>query len=1084
MEELRIFLQDRGAQVYLFVVFLAVRGCLIRYYNCSDNRKGSSSSTSKSARPSFLPLLLSLAIVCITWFYIFRFIFTNVHTSESYFDDAYRDVLKDEGHYGVSTQLLTWAIIAIIWMEAEGTASDLYFLGFGFLGAMSASFVLWVPSLYRRGNRNLCGRKSISIFSALCAAAAFVCILNLHPCSKDEQEGCDEDTGFGSFQPSFHFWLHSLHYVLILPVLVLLLPFRLPCIDAALVYGVLAVTLSLRHISLILSSGNSGIAHVLAEPMTDCQLSITTDLVFCSFITIYAVYHENLLDASAGWLDSKTDSTKQWSKVLFRTSLAMLSLPLVSPAAVLAFHLCLRCAGASHMALVSWLQQWMADRIRGERPCRLEGDAASSDRRNGNGHNGNGHSGGVSHKTRQTPDQRPRWCNLGLWNDGDSGNCDPLEEYDEACERLALALGSAAGLTTTDTVLCCGCGLGAELGLYKDFFKLRHITGIDPHFDLAAERKRSCSNRHDFNIRRMRARVEDLHQSGPESLFPPTYFSKILALDNVYHYTSKLNFFRDCAHMLAPGGKVGVTDVFLVNGETPLWVRLALRILGISDCNLWTQNEYINYMSNIGFVDIKIESIGSRVFFGWKHFLPEALTKHLEYAIIIGTRPPIPAAKETKQKKVAIIGSGLSGLMAAYTIVNSSRGANVAVTIFEANDRPGLAGYSDTYEGELIDVPPRMAAEGYYKQYRELLSSLEIPTAVVRTDCTYYGEDGSDGTSVVHAYYDKSGLVNLYFAVCVGGLSNLWRMIGAMSNTDKDILGTDSMPLFGDWLSRYFDGYSSSSAPSKSHGNTSFKFNDNPFLSLFVGSLGWMLSCTYIQLMQYPADIILPYIHGLYESNCSSLLVLLFGGGQVVRVIPSIKALEQALLYGVELKCGGRVTGVDERKIVDGVSYDAVIIATEACAVPKVLKNGPKVFGKIKYHPSTIYLHTDESFMPPNKKEWRCWNVELKPASDEPQLTFWLNEFYPDSNFSTNVFQTWAPLRNPKPELIVKKCAFQRVVHTSATRGMISEIESEQGKGRIYYAGSYCVYGMGLLEQALISGRKTAENLLEDLFEK
>ena len=1082
MEEIRIFLEDRGAQIYLFVVFLAIRGCLIRYYNCSDNRKASSSSTSKSTRPSFLPILLSLVIISITWFYIFRFIFTNIHASESYFNDAYRDVLKDEGQYGISTQLLTWAIIAVLWMGVEGTLSDLYFLGFGFLGAMSASFVLWVPSLYRR-KEDTSGRKTMSIFSALCAAVAFVCILNLHPCSKDEKEECDEDKGFGSFQPSFQFWLHSLHYVLILPVLVSLLPFRLPRIDAAVVYGVLAVTLSVWHISLLFSSGKNGIAHALAEPMTDCQLSITTDLVCCSFITLYAIYQDTLLLANAGLVDSKTDSTKPWSTTLFRTSFAMLSLPLVSPAAVLAFHLCLHSGGASYMAAVSWLQQWMANRIRGERPCRLEVDTISSDTLNRNGHNGNGHSGGVSGKTRKALDQGPRWCNLGLWNDGDNGDCDPLGGYDEACERLALALGSAAGLTTTDTVLCCGCGSGAELGLYKDRFRLRHITGFDPDFDLAAERKRSCYNEHDPNIRRMRARVEDLHQSaGAGSLFPPTYFSKILALDNVYHYTSKLNFFRDCANMLPPGGKVGVTDILLVKGATPIWVRLALRILGISVGNLWTQGEYIKHMSNLGFVDIKIESIGRRVFLGWKHFLPEALSRHLEYAIIVGTRPPLPPAKETKQKRVAIVGSGLSGLMAAHTIANSSRGANVAVTIFEANDRPGLAGYSDSYEGHLIDVPPRMAAEGYYKQYRELLNSLEIPTAVVRTDCTYYGEDERDGTNAVHAYYDKSRLVNLYFAVFVGGLSKFWRMVDAMSNIDKDLRDTHSMPLFGDWLDRYFHGYSSSSAPSKSHGNTSVKFNENPFLSLFVGSLGWMLSCTYIQLMEYPVDVILPYIHGLYSSNSSSLLELLFGGGQVVRVVPSIKALEQVLLYGVDMKCGARVTGVDERKVIDGVSYDAVIIATEACAVPKVLRNGPKVFSKIKYHPSTIYLHKDESFMPPNKKDWRCWNVELKSGSDEPQLTFWLNEFYPDSKFSTNVFQTWAPLRTPKSELIVKKYDFQRVVHTSATREMVSEIESEQGKGRIYYAGSYCVYGMGLLEQALISGRKTAEDVLEELF--
>ena len=40
--------------------------------------------------------------------------------------------------------------------------------------------------------------------------------------------------------------------------------------------------------------------------------------------------------------------------------------------------------------------------------------------------------------------------------------------------------------------------------------------------------------------------------------------------------------------------------------------------------------------------------------------------------------------------------------------------------------------------------------------------------------------------------------------------------------------------------------------------------------------------------------------------------------------------------------------------------------------------------------------------------------------------------------------------------------------------------ESIQGKKNIYFAGSYCVFGMGLLEQAAASGKRAAEKLLDD----
>lgn len=100
--------------------------------------------------------------------------------------------------------------------------------------------------------------------------------------------------------------------------------------------------------------------------------------------------------------------------------------------------------------------------------------------------------------------------------------------------------------------------------------------------------------------------------------------------------------------------------------------------------------------------------------------------------------------------------------------------------------------------------------------------------------------------------------------------------------------------------------------------------------------------------------------------------------------------------------------------------------------------------------------------MPDKKKDWKCWNVEMSSGRQEPQLTFWLNEFYPDARFDKDIFQTWAPVAPPKKDTIITRCDFERVVHSSEARAYIDDINKEQGKGSIYYAGSYCVYGMGV----------------------
>ena len=111
--------------------------------------------------------------------------------------------------------------------------------------------------------------------------------------------------------------------------------------------------------------------------------------------------------------------------------------------------------------------------------------------------------------------------------------------------------------------------------------------------------------------------------------------------------------------------------------------------------------------------------------------------------------------------------------------------------------------------------------------------------------------------------------------------------------------------------------------------------------------------------------------------------------------------------------------------------------------------------------------------------------MEMSTGRPEPQLTFHLNAYFSEADLGgEDVFQTWSPVREPHPMLTIRRSSFQRVVHGRDARRIASEIDKVQGGGerRIYYAGSYAVHGMGLLEQALVSGEKVADLLLGDLF--
>ena len=1066
----RDLLSDRAVQTYLFVLGLAIRRCLqtyLRHHRSNPNPNPKQKQKRKrrlitTALTVLVPVVLSATLLLVTWHLIFRFIFAHQHTSESYFDDAYKDVLRTPGHYAVSAQLLQWAIVAVVWSADEG--GSVAYLLFGFLGAMSASFVLWVPTLYRdaigNGGRKAVAaqkrrRRTVPASYVASSAVAYVSILKLYPCNDGDL--CSPDEGFGSFPLHFRTWLQVLHVVLLLPVLAsALLPTALSLnrirVDSSLLFALLAIATSAWHLYHVAVLGTVPIL-----PSTDCQWSITTDLVGCTLLTLYAVYK-----------DSSASSLRH-------TVLAALAIPLLSPAVVLATHLCLSRLAGSHTALIGCVQRRVAAKLR-------RADEASDDLTI------------TSNDDKKAT--RRKWCNLGLWtktsSEGNGKN--NVCAYSQACENLAEALGKAAQLGEDDGVLSCGCGSMDEVAFYKERFAVRHITGIDPALPEAR-----ATHPDDFNVRTVRTGVEDLLDDNPSgaggggderrTIFPPRFFNKIIALDNIYHYPDKEGAWRTFLGMVAPGGNVAVSDVLLKkrSNDTPLWVRMALRLMGIPTANLWTEQDYRRKLAEMGYDGVDVQTISGPVLIQgpWSRFLPQALLWHLDYAIVVASSPA-PVKPRRKKKKVAIVGSGLAGLSTAYYLLSSPSAADFDVDVYEANGCLGLAGNTTLIGEQLVDVPARMAALGYYSKYKELLEELDIPTTVVKTDSSFYGSDGNGG-HVCHCY-DKSSAVNVYTAICVGGLRRLCKLLIALSKLCNDHVSVDprghnASQTFGDWL-RVNLGLSSDqtfkckhTGKDKNHDLPSLTCYDNPFAYIMVGSLSWMLSCTWEQLATYPADIVLPYCQGLKMDRLG-----IGREGQVIRISPSIKVLERALLYGVNtLQCGTRVTGVDAKRTIDGTTYDAVVCAAEAKAVPKIMKNSTSIFGQIEYHPSTIYLHRDESCMPQNTKEWRTWNVEMSSGRKEPQLTFWLNEFYPDAKFDGNVFQTWSPAHQPQAELIIRKSEFERVVHTARSRSIISQIEHLQGKDGIFFAGSYSAYGMGLLEEALISGSRASTGVLSNI---
>lgn len=626
-----------------------------------------------------------------------------------------------------------------------------------------------------------------------------------------------------------------------------------------------------------------------------------------------------------------------------------------------------------------------------------------------------------------------QWRNLGLWKE------DSLSGFNVACAALAKAVGKAA-LKAGDRALCVGCGRGSELRLLKETFKLSSIVGLDADEDAVKSFYDSASDEGgkgkeiDDSLRLVCALAEEMG-SLQRTGFRHGDFNKILAVDSIYH-CDRAAFLRECATLLPEGGMVAMSDV-IVRPSAPLWVRLALQAMNIPVGNHWAEEVYRQQLAEHGFEVEAWSSLEPHVLARW---LPARLRQHLDYVVVAAVlrRPP-------RRPKVAVIGSGMSGCLSARLLSETHD-----VTMFEAGPVINFAGRSLQVEGVTVDVPLRMIAPHYYLEMVKVIEELDVPTMPTRFDSVFYSKSRLlfvSSTSVISAFLERLKYV-----------STLFRLTWALFFSPAE-----NSVSFGDYARR--------------HG-----FRDTDVYQIFIlPQLSWMLSCDMSMVEGYPATAINEFVKAINPLAAFSK--------SIVRISPCNKVFQDILTKDLNVKLRTPVDSIGEDRMICGEHFDAVVVATEATAVPRILGSRPwaPLFKEFKYHPSTVILHRDETLLPRSKQDWRVLNVGVNETEQGSMLTVWMNAYYggcdmsPMGPFTSDVFQTWNPHYRPKQDSIIQESSFTRVVHGPETPRLLQTISDLQGKDGIYYAGAYAVHGMGLLEQATRSAKVAVAAVLRDM---
>ena len=140
---------------------------------------------------------------------------------------------------------------------------------------------------------------------------------------------------------------------------------------------------------------------------------------------------------------------------------------------------------------------------------------------------------------------------------------------------------------------------------------------------------------------------------------------------------------------------------------------------------------------------------------------------------------------------------------------------------------------------------------------------------------------------------------------------------------------------------------------------------------------------------------------------------------------------------------------------------DKLVLATHADQSLALIQNPSesekKILSKFKYNKNKAYLHSDEKFMPKYKSAWSSWNFKGNNINDSKfSLTYWMNNLQ-KINSSKNYFVTINPKEVPVD--YYDSTTFEHPIYNLKTIESQKNLLSIQGISNTFYCGSYCGYG-------------------------
>ena len=422
---------------------------------------------------------------------------------------------------------------------------------------------------------------------------------------------------------------------------------------------------------------------------------------------------------------------------------------------------------------------------------------------------------------------------------------------------------------------------------------------------------------------------------------------------------------------------------------------------------------------------------------------------------------PYDASQPLARQKVAIIGSGIAGMSAAWMLNNFHD-----ITLFETGDHIG--GHSNTVNtgpqhGNIdVDTGFIVYNKANYPNLVALFDFLNVPTKPSSMTFAASVDGGRfeySGTGLNGLLGQRGNLVSRRFWAMLSDIARFYR------SAPKMIDEATSVDLT---LGTFLKDKNYSDAFVRDH-------------ILPMGAAIW--STTAQDMLDYPLAAFVRFFdsHGLLKFVDRPQWRTVDGGS-----VEYVKRLTAPYADRIRREGVKRVHRTPEGvelglKSGERVSFDEVVIATHADEALALLADPSEMeshlLGSFRYTLNETFLHSDESLMPKRKRVWSSWNYiddGAAAAGENLTVTYWMNELQ-GIDKSNPLFVTLNPHVMPKETSIIRHFSYQHPLFDRNAIAAQQALWHLQGQNRTWFCGSY--FGYGFHEDALQAGLAVGEEL-------